>query len=92
MEPSIGKQLGLAIIAWTLYFLVVFFLCNFIYRRLRGRPPKDPKATVLLRGRPASALTVWEEKDRRLRRLFIAIGVAGMLLPLLLPLVLKRFL
>jgi hypothetical protein len=90
MEPSIGKQLGLATIAWTLYFLIVFLLCNFIYRWLRGRPPKDPNAMILLRGRPASALTVWEEKDRRLRRLFIAIGVAVMLLPLLFPLVLKQ--
>jgi hypothetical protein len=92
MEPSIGKQLGLATIAWTLYFLVVFLLCNFLYHRLQGRPPKDPNATVLLRGRPASALTVWQEKDRRLRRLFIAIGGAVMLLPLLLPLVLKQLL
>ena len=91
MEPSIGKQLGLAILVWVLYFLIVFLICNFVYIKLRGQPPKNPDAPVIVRGRPASALTVWQEKDKRLRRLFIAIGAALMLLPLLLPLALKRF-
>lgn len=91
MEPSIGKQLGLAILVWTLYFLIVFLICNFVYIKLRGQPPKNPDAPVIVRGRPASALTVWQEKDKRLRRLFIAIGVTLMLLPLLLPLALKQF-
>jgi len=90
MEPSIGKQLGLATVVWTLYFLIVFFVCNIIYLNLRGRPPKNPGAPVIAQGRTATALTVWQERDRRLRRLFIAIGVVLMLLPLLLPLLLKR--
>jgi len=92
MEPSIGKQLGLAILVWVLYFLIVFLVCNFVYIKLRGQPPKNPDAPVIVRGRPTSALTVWQEKDKRLRRLFIAIGAALMLLPLLLPLALKRLL
>ena len=92
MEPSIGKQLGLAILVWVLYFLIVFLVCNFVYLKLRGQPPKNPDAPVIVRGRPTSALTVWQEKDKRLRRLFIAIGAALMLLPLLLPLALKRLL
>jgi uncharacterized membrane protein len=91
METSIGKQLGLATFVWILYFLIVFLICNFAYLKLRGQPPKNPDAPVILRGRPASALTVWQEKDKRLRRLFIAIAVTLMLLPLLLPLALKRF-
>lgn len=91
MEPSIGKQLGLATLVWILYFLFVFLVCNFVYIKLRGRPPKNPDAQVILRGRPAPALTDWQEKDKRLRRLFIAIGAVLMLLPLLLPLVLKQF-
>lgn len=91
MEPSIGKQLGLATFAWILYFLSVFLICNSVYLKLRGRPPKNPDAPVILRGRPASALTAWQEKDKQLRRLFIAIGAALMLLPLLLPLALKQF-
>ncbi|MBI3811524.1 MAG: hypothetical protein HY283_04890 [Nitrospirae bacterium] len=91
MEPSIGKQLGLATFVWILYFLVVFLVCNFVYIKLRGQPPKNPDAPVILRGRPAPDRTVWQEKDKRLRRLFIAIGAVLMLLPLLLPLALKRF-
>jgi hypothetical protein len=92
MESSIGKQLGLAILVWTLYFLIVFLICNFVYLKLRGQPPKNPDTPVIVRGKPVSALTVWQEKDKRLRCLFITIAVTLMLLPLLLPLVLKRFL
>jgi len=92
MEPSIIKQLGLATIAWTLYFLIVFLGFNFIYHRMRGKPPKNPNTTVILRGRPTPALTLWLEKDRRLRLLFIALGLFVMLLPLLLPFILKLFL
>ncbi len=92
MEPSIGKQLGLATFVWILYFLIVFLVCNFVYLKLRGRPPKNTDAPVITQGRPAPALTVWQEKDKRLRRLFIAIGVTLMLLPLLLPLALKHLL
>ncbi len=91
METSIGKQLGLAIFVWILYFLIVFLACSFIYIKRRGQPPKNPDAPVIIRGRPSSALTVWQEKDKRLRRLFIAIGAVLMLLPLLLPLALKWF-
>jgi len=89
MEPSIGKQLGLATLAWILYFLIVFLVCNFIFIRLRGRPPKVPDAPVLVGGRPSTALAVWQERDRRLRRRMIVIGVGLMLLPLVLPLALK---
>lgn len=92
MDSSIGKQLGLATFGWILYFLIIFFICNFTYIKLRGKPPKTPNAPVLVNGRTATALTVWQEKDQRLRRLFIAIAIALMLLPLLLPVVLKRLL
>lgn len=91
MEPSVGKQLGLAVFVWVLYFLIVFLVCNLVYLKLRGQPPRNPDASVIVRGRPTPAMTVWQERDKRLRRLFIAIGVALMLLPLLLPLALKRF-
>lgn len=91
MDPSIGKQLGLATIGWILYFLIVFLACNFIYVKLRGRPPKIPDAPVLVRGRPSTSLAVWQDRDRRMRRLMIAIGVGLMLLPLLMPLALKGF-
>ena len=73
MEIEIIKQLGLAILGWVLYFLAVFLSCSVLYLRLRGHPPARPDAD-------------WEERDRRLRRLFIAVAVGLMLLPLLLPL------
>ncbi len=92
MEPSIGKQLGLATIAWTLYFLIVFLVCHFTYIKLRGGPPKNPDAPVLFQGKTAPALTIWQERDKRLRRLFFAIGAGLMFLPLVLPLVLKQLL
>jgi hypothetical protein len=90
MEPSIGKQLGLATLVWIIYFLAVFLICNFIYIRLRGGPPRVPDAPVIVGGRPTTSLAVWQERDRRLRRLMIVIGVALMLLPLVMPLALKR--
>jgi hypothetical protein len=92
MEPSIVKQLGLAILVWILYFLVVFLACKFIYLRLRGRPPAHPDAPALAEGKPTTKMAVWRDRDRRLRRVFVAIGLFLMILPLFIPLLLKRLL
>ena len=89
METSIGKQLAFGIIGWTLYFLVVFFVCNFIYHRLRGKAPDRPKDPRTVRGKTITALAAWEEQDHKLRRLVIGIGITLMLLPLFLPPLLK---
>ena len=90
MDPSVGKQLGIAVLVWTLYFLTIYFICNGLYLKLRGQPPKNPDAPVIVRGKPVPAVAAWQERDRRLRRLFLGIGAALMLLPLLLPFVFKR--
>lgn len=89
MEPSLGKQIGLAVLGWILYFLAIFLICHFIYIRLRGKPPGKSAGQVILHGRPVSAETAWQDRDRRLRRRFIGIVIGLMLLPLFLPLILK---
>lgn len=89
MEPSFAKQMGLGILAWTVYFLAVFLICNWIYSRLSGKPPGNPNASVLKDGKTAQTVQVWEARDRRLRRVFIGIGVALIFLPLLLPFLLR---
>lgn len=40
-------------------------------------------------GRTASAIVAWEERDRVLRKRFLGIGVVLMLMPLLLPFLLR---
>jgi hypothetical protein len=92
MESSIFKQLGLAILFWILYFLIVFLACKFIYLRLRGLPPAHPDAPALAEGKPTTKIVVWQDRERRLRRVFVAIGVFLMILPLFIPLLLKRLL
>jgi len=92
MEPSILKQLGLAILIWILYFLIVFLASKFIYLRLRGLPPTHPDAPALAEGKPTTKIAVWRDRDRRLRRIFVAIGIILVVLPLFIPMILKRLL
>ena len=88
-ESSVGLQLAFGIIGWTLYFLVVFFVCNFIYHRLRGKAPGIPSDPRVVGGKTTTALAAWQERDHRLRRLAVGIGITLMLLPLFLPSLLK---
>ena len=90
-ESSVGLQLAFGIIGWTVYFLAVFFVCNFIYLRLRGKTPGRPNDPRGIHGKTPAALTAWQERDHQLRRLAVGIGITLMLLPLLLPSLLKIF-
>lgn len=90
MELSTGKQLALAILFWVLYFLIVFYVCRFAYLKARGRPPAHPDAPAVIEGKPSTRMTVWRDRDQRLRRIFTAVGLILMVLPLLIPLLLKR--
>jgi len=89
MEPSVGKQLGIAIFFWIAYFTAVYLVCKFLYNRLRGQPPTHPDAPAVVHGKTSTRMAAWEERDRRLRRAFAAVGIILMILPLLIPIVLK---
>ena len=89
MDASVGKQLAFGIIGWTLYFLVIFFICHYVYLRLQGKAPGRSSALVIINGKTITALTAWEERSRKIRRSLIGVGVTLMLLPLILPAILK---
>lgn len=89
MEPSVGRQLGTAILGWLLYFLVVYFVGLFVYSKVRGAPPNDPDRRILYRGKTRPAQEVFLEREQRLRRIFTVLGTALVLLPLILPWILR---
>ena len=89
MEPITPSMLILSIFFWVIYFVIVVLICHTLYTKLRGKPPKSSNLTVMVDGQPVSALRRWEERDRQLQRLFVAIAIALVLLPLFLPWLLR---
>ncbi len=85
MPISEGKQLIYAMAGWVGYFLLVYFSCHFLYFKMRGKPPQNPKTLVLHKGSHVPALEVWNDHERRLRRAFIIVGVTLVFLPLVFP-------
>lgn len=70
---------------WVAYFLLVYFSCHFLYLKIRGAPPANPKTLVPHEGKHVPAGEIWEERDRRLRKKFVVAGVVLVFLPLLFP-------
>lgn len=90
MEPITPPSLFLAILFWVIYFTVVALTCHTLYMKLRGEPPKSPNLTVMVDGKSVSAQAEWEARDKRLQRLFLGIAMVLVLLPLLLPWLLRK--
>ena len=80
----------LAILFWVLYFLVVFFICKWLYEKFIGPEPKPHAPPVIIQGRSFPAQEIWERRAKRLQTLFIIVAVILMVLPLFLPFVLPR--
>ena len=79
----------MGVLLWVVYFGVVAFMCHFLYMKARGTPPASRHLSVIIEGKSVSALNEWEARDRRLQRLYIAIVIALLLFPLLLPWLLR---
>ncbi len=63
---------------WLVYFSIIFFPLRRIYDRVLGpRPPEKPD----------DRLRAWTERQVKLRRRFIAVGVGLAMLPLAVRLV-----
>jgi len=89
--PPTLNQFVIAILVWIVYFGVVVFVCHTLYMKLRGQAPK-PNQTVIVEGKPVSALAEWEARDTRLQRAMIGLGLfLGLLLPLILPWLARNF-
>lgn len=89
MNESAPRQFGFFLLFWILYFVIILVVCSFIYGRVREQPPKEGKRLVSWKGRTVTAVVAWEEKDRLLRKTFLRIGMGLMILPLILPLLLR---
>jgi hypothetical protein len=90
MAPAPLPSLFLLILFWVGYFTVVAVICHLLYMKLRGEPPRSPNLTVMIDGRSVPAQAAWEARDKQLQRLFIAIAIALVLLPLFLPWLLRK--
>jgi hypothetical protein len=80
--------LFLAILFWVVYFFIIFFVCQWLYRRLSGPEPGPETPSMIIQGRSIPAKVVWENRAKRLQRIVIILAVVLMALPLLLPFVL----
>ena len=89
MDGNVPRQFGIYLLFWILYFTVLSSICLYIYRRIRERPPKEGKRLVPWEGQTVTAGVAWEERDRLLRKKILRIGMGFMVLPLLLPLLLR---
>jgi hypothetical protein len=90
MEPITPTALILSMIFWIVYFTIVVVICHTLYVKSRGEPPRSPNLTVMINGTSVSALTQWEERDKRLQRIFLAVAIALVLFPLFLPWLLRQ--
>ncbi len=84
------KQLAVMVLFWLFYFSAVYFGARWLYRRLRGEPPRD-QARVLVGGRAVPAREAWEERDRRLRKTLFRVGVGLIFLPVVLRMLIEIF-
>ena len=64
--------------AWLVYFSIIFFPLRWAFDRLVGAPPPH---------RDVERLNAWSRRRTRLRRGFVAAGIALALLPLLVRMV-----
>ena len=71
-------DLVVSIGAWLVYFSIIFFPLRWAYDRLVGVPPPN---------RDVERLNAWSRRRTRLRRGFVAAGIALAVLPLLVKMV-----
>ncbi len=77
---------------WVAYLLLVYFSCHFLYYKIRGTPPQNPKTLVPYKGEHIPAGEAWNDHERRLKKTFIIIGATLVILPLLFPVLAAIFL
>jgi len=73
-------DLLIAIGLWLAYFSIIFFPVRWMYDRVLGARPSD---RMVDRDR----LNAWTARQTRLRRIFVSIGIALAVLPLVILLV-----
>ena len=88
MEGGDATRFGLFLLFWIVYFLIIYLLCIYFYRKLSGKPPKEENRLILVKGRMVSAKTAWQERDQQLRKRFTRIAMILMFVPLILPVIL----
>ena len=90
MEGS-AQQFGLYLLLWIVYFLIVFFGCTFFYMKRLKKLPVPGVVDSRLGKQKTLTQAQWDEIDRVLRKRMFQVGLVLMLVPLLLP-ILVRFL
>lgn len=88
MEGGAAIRFGLFLLFWIVYFLIIYLLCTYFYRKLSGKPPKEENRLILVKGQTVSAKTAWQERDQQLRKRFMRIAMILMFVPLILPIIL----
>ncbi len=68
-------DLLISIGVWLAYFSLVFFPLRWLYDRMSGPRPSDRMVD-------RERLTAWMVRQKRLRRIFIAVGIGLAVLPL----------
>lgn len=74
-------DLLISIGVWLAYFSLVFFPLRWLYDRMSGPRPSDRMVD-------RERLTAWMVRQKRLRRIFIGIGIGLAVLPLVVRLML----
>lgn len=74
-------DLLISIGVWLIYFSILFFPLRWVYARILGPRPSDRHADQ-------ERLAAWAARQRRLRRLFVAVGIGLAFLPLVIRVIL----
>lgn len=77
-------DLLISIGVWLAYFSLVFFPLRRLYERVLGPKPSDRMAD-------RERLNAWTERQTRLRRVFVSIGIGLAVLPLVIRMLLAVF-
>jgi hypothetical protein len=72
-------DLLISIGVWLVYFSVIFFPLRWLYDRMQGPRPSDRHAE-------RERLAAWTARQKRLRRVFIGVGMGLAVLPLVIRL------
>jgi hypothetical protein len=75
-------DLLISIGVWLIYFSILFFPLRWLYARMLGSRPSDRHAD-------RERLVAWTARQRRLRRVFVAVGFGLAFLPLLIRVIMS---
>ncbi len=75
-------DLLISIVVWLTYFSILFFPLRWLYARMLGPRPSDRHADQ-------ERLAAWTARQRRLRRLVVAVGIGLAFLPLVIRVIMS---